>query len=117
MLRVTRSVFPSNYLHPLIRLRKDSAEERVRTRATLPPRSALSSTEEALEWRPLGEDVKNTHQSVKLGDADFIGVHHAELLPGHQVQAELPETHTHTRTHRLSARHTTRTRPRRLKQT
>lgn len=43
------------------------------------------------------ENWKNTHQSVKLGDTNFIWVHHAELLPGHQVQAELPVTQRFTR--------------------
>lgn len=32
---------------------------------------------------------KNIYQSVKLCDADFIWVHHAELSPGDQVQAQL----------------------------
>lgn len=31
-----------------------------------------------------------THQAVELGDADVLRVHHCVLLPGHQVQAQLP---------------------------
>ena len=54
------------------------------------------------------ESCKTTHQSVKLCDADLLRVHHAELSPGDQVQAELSVTQRFTRSsrwHTASYRH------------
>lgn len=62
----------------------------VHTWWSLPLRLGISFEEEAFEsWA----SEEHTHQSVKLGDTYFIRIHHAELLPGHQVQSELPGTH------------------------
>jgi len=48
-----------------------------------------------MRWR--AKNCKAAHQSVQLCGADLIGVHHAKLSPGYQVQAKLSETQNHIR--------------------